>query len=383
MSLELQPGCNLQCGHCATHGTPQAHKHNNRLGAIDAAKLEALASEVFPHMTLLHLVGRGEPLMVSDKLWSQLVNEVIRNRLLLTIVTNGHFVERRITPDVMPSIDTLTVSIDGFSPDVFASNRGGASFERVIQGVRYYHELRKSISLPRRPKLCISWTLKRNNIEELPDFIRYIAQFEPDRFYMRHLLVCHDKDESESLLNYPDLSNRYLSEAYDLFVKMGIETDCPPLMSSTSAGKIKPAASVAEDDLEVQQSILQRGESCHYIHRTASLNASGRMTTCGIYHAKLVGTFNEESSFSSLWNGEVMRCVRRDINTPNEWDQCAKCWFRQSRYRSQRAERAKVSSFSLKNEAKFTKGAWDYRSPKRKSTSDIALVLDEQITHSL
>ena len=64
MSLELQPGCNLQCDHCATHGTPQAHNNNNRLGAIDAARLEALASEAFPHMTLLHLVGRGEPLMV-------------------------------------------------------------------------------------------------------------------------------------------------------------------------------------------------------------------------------------------------------------------------------------------------------------------------------
>ena len=365
MSLELQPGCNLQCGHCATHGTDKAHATNNRLGAIKMSHLKSLATEVFPHLTLLHLVGRGEPLMVSDALWEVLVGEAQQNRVFLTVVTNGYYIERRITPDVLPLIDTLTVSIDGLSPAVFASNRGGACLETVLKGVQYFHQLRKNACLPRRPKLCISWTLKRNNIAELPRFIKFMAQYEPDRYYMRHLLVCHDKDRSESLLEVPELANRYLAEAYALIAEQGAETDCPPLFNTGAKARNTPRdKAVGSPASPVERSHNGRDKICQYIHRTASIKAQGNMTTCGVYHAAKVGVFDEQKGFKALWNGDVMRSVRRDINTCNEWEQCKNCWFRESRYYSQRVERAVNSAYSLSNEADYSLDAWDYRKPK-------------------
>ncbi len=364
LSLELQPGCNLQCSHCATHGIEKAHAHNNRLGPIEPSRLQALANEVFPHLTLLHLVGRGEPLMVSDDLWNLLVNEARRNRLLLTIVTNGSFIERRITRDVLPLIDTLTISIDGFSPDVFASNRGGASFEKAIRVVRYYHDMRKSAGLPRRPKLCISWTLKKNNISELPDFVRFMEQFEPDRYYLRHLLVSHDKDKTQSLLNVPEIANRFLAEAYELMAKMDVETDCPPLIAKVVEQRQSNSSDEQIDTYGTQARTEDREKNCHYIHRTASIKSGGTMTTCAVYHAAAVGTFSEDDNFLSLWNGDTMRKLRRDINTPNEWNQCRNCWFRESHFKSQRLERANNGAYSLLQKTTFSEDAWDYRTPK-------------------
>lgn len=364
MSLELQPGCNLQCGHCATHGTNKAHATNNRLGAIKISNLKSLAAEVFPHLTLVHLVGRGEPLMVGDPLWEVLVDESQRNKVFLTIVTNGYYIERRITRDVLPLIDTLTVSIDGFSPAVFASNRGGACLETVLQGVQHFHELRKNACLPRRPKLCLSWTLKRNNIAELPQFIKFMAQYEPDRYYMRHLLVCHDKDQSESLLETPELANRYLAEAYDLIAEQGIETDCPPLFNTAPKGQ---NTSTNREDMSLGTTLRNGGGRdtvCQYIHRTASIKAQGNVTTCGVYHAAKVGIFDDEQGFKALWNGDVMQSVRRDINTSTEWGQCKNCWFRESRYYSQRNKRAVNSAYSLSSKTDYSTEAWDYRKPK-------------------
>lgn len=360
LGLEIQPGCNLVCGHCSSHGTDEVHSRHNRLGAIEGPRLQALADEVFPHLTMLNVVGRGEPLMVSDKLWGQLTSEARRNRVLLSFVTNGYFIERRITPEVLPLIDTLTVSIDGLHPDTFATNRGGASFDKVIAGVRHYHEMRKAASLPRRPKLCISWTLKKNNIAELPDFVRFMAQFEPDRYYMRHLLLFHEKDAGESLLDVPELANRYLAEAYDLFAKMGVETDCPPLFDTVvdTVEPVQSDAAAAEPpppEEEAQDFI------CTYLHRTGILLAGGEMSTCGVQYAAKVGDFGNGTSFESLWNGEIMRNVRRDINTPNEWDQCRNCWFRQSHYHAQRAARAAVTAYPMRRMTKFSRKAWDFR----------------------
>ena len=104
-----------------------------------------------------------------------------------------------------------------------------------------------------------------------------------------------------------------------------------------------------------------RDNICHYIHRTASIKAQGNMTTCGIYHARKVGDYDENTPFTQLWNGDVMTSVRRDINTENEWEQCKNCWYRESRYYSQREERLNNSAYSMTNEASFSEEAWDYR----------------------
>lgn len=374
LGIELQPGCNLVCGHCSSHGTAALHARHNRMGAIDGARLAKLAGEVFPHLTMVNVVGRGEPLMVSDALWADFAGHLARNRVMLSVVTNGYFIERRITPDLLPWIDTLTVSIDGLSPETFAANRGGASFDKVIAGVRHFHALRKAAGLPRRPKLCISWTLKKNNIREFPDFVRFMAQFEPDRFYARHLLLFHDKDAGESLLDSPELANRYLSEAYELMAEHGIETDCPPLFESVDAFP-RPAAVATESpaaDGDMPEELTggspgsgaggvpRQDLACVYIHRTGILLAGGEMSTCGVQYAAKVGDFGE-ASFMDLWNGEVMRNVRRDINTPAEWDQCRDCWFRQSRFHEQRSQRAQVAAYPLKRMTRFSRKAWDFR----------------------
>lgn len=360
LQLELQPGCNLTCGHCSSHGTDPVHDRHNRMGAITPERLEALAAEVFPHLTLVNLVGRGEPLMISDALWNSFIGGLARHRVLFTAVTNGYFIKRRITREVLPHLDTLTVSIDGFDPATFAANRGGASFEKVIDGVRHFHELRKSMNLARRPKLCISWTLKKNNIREFPEFVRFMAQFEPDRYYVRHLFLFHPKDAQDSLLDVPELANEHLAKAYALMAEQGVETDCPPLFDlavetfpapeGEKAHAAPPAAPAPAQD-----------RNCTYIHRSGSILANGEVVTCGVQYVATAGHLDGKVSFGDLWNGEVMRGVRRDINTPREWDQCRNCWIRQSRFHEQREERARGVRYKLDNLTRFSKKAWDFR----------------------
>lgn len=362
LSFELQPGCNLTCPHCSAHGSPPLHQHHNSLGEMDSALLAKMAHEVFPYLSSVCVVGRGEPLLASDKLWGELLGYLRRYRVLITIMTNGCFVERRITEEVLPLIDTLVVSIDGLTPATFAKNRRGASFEQVLAGVRRFHALRERLCLPRRPKLCISWTLKKNNIAEFPDFVRFIAALEPDRFGVRHLLLFHENQREESLLDMPETANRHLREAYELLAEHGIETDCPPLF------EVGPAAPGASDSADGQAAATcaaadggAHDRACIYIHRTGCFAAGGEMSTCGGPHVAHVGDLAAAPDFWSLWNGPTMQAVRRDLNTLNEWPQCRDCWYRQSRYHAQRQARAAGHAYSLSQGASFSREAWDFR----------------------
>jgi hypothetical protein len=73
LSVELTARCNLTCGHCSSHGEAELHRRYNRMPEMTLAHLDGLAEGVFPSLTAFGLVGRGEPLATTKKLWEALV----------------------------------------------------------------------------------------------------------------------------------------------------------------------------------------------------------------------------------------------------------------------------------------------------------------------
>ena len=229
LSLELTAGCNFQCSHCSSHGDEQEHRMNNRRLSFTREMLDKLAHEVFPYLTLVNLVGRGEPTMVPTDLWNRLFELCETYRVLLTCVTNGSFVKHRFDLEKLRQLDTLTFSIDGMTSEVFAANRGGADLGAFMDNLAHFQSLRRDPSLLRPPRLGLSWTLKRNNIEQFPDFIRFAIAADADLLYVRHLLLFRPDDAAQSLVDEPDLCNRYLSAGYALLKGTRIKLDVPPL----------------------------------------------------------------------------------------------------------------------------------------------------------
>ena len=229
LSVELTAACNLHCPHCSSHGDEATHRMNNRRESLSPALLESLGHEVFPYLTLINLVGRGEPMMVPLPFWNRLFELCERYAVLITCVSNGTFVRQRLDAAKMHLIDTLTLSIDGMTPDVFAENRRGADLATFKDNVSHYQRLCHASDLLRRPRLGFSWTLKRNNIEQFPDFIRFALDCDADLLYVRHLLLFRPSDAEQSLINEPALTNRYLAAGYALLQGHRMKLDVPPL----------------------------------------------------------------------------------------------------------------------------------------------------------
>jgi radical SAM protein with 4Fe4S-binding SPASM domain len=369
VSLELTPRCNLRCPHCSSHGTRELHKAHNARPEMSPHLFEKIAHELFPHITTLSLVGRGEPTMVSHALWAQCVKLVKLYGVKISCVTNGHFIKQRFTEDFLPYIDELCISIDGNSPEIHHTNRGGSSLIKVLENIAHFHNLRKNAQLARRPKLSFYWTLMTNNVDELAEFIRAAEKFQPDYYAIRHLVVFHDKDRELSLLGQPERTNLYLKEAYEELNRQGINFEAPPLMDESKNINRLPENIIAREPSNYQERTCDSlksidpnylSEQCTWMYRTGIISYNGEVTTCGKHYGELVGALDHDNSFNDVWNGMAMQSLRTSFNTPKMWQQCKECWLRELRWHSQRHTEGFDNHF-LDERASYTRAAWDYR----------------------
>ena len=362
LTFELTAACNLTCAHCSSHGDSGLHRFNNKLDELTVEKLEALAHEVFPSLSVISLVGRGEPLVLKEPLWQRFVELVTKYRVKLAITTNGYFLERRITPELLPLIDTINLSMDGVTPETFARNRGGADIERVWRNVGYYHDLRRSSGLARAPRLAFAWTLKRNNIAELPDFVRKIATFDADVLTARHMIIFFSAEKDQSLLLMPPAEvNQHLIAAYDFLQEFGIQRDCVPLFSEP----VDEAPVIAEEPATeaVTAPIALVSEPCMFIHSMPVIMAGGEVMACAVPHAAKAGNLGGTATFGEIWNGETLRDIRRTLNTEAEWPQCRTCSYREARVTSQRNLAAAGERYESEQKAVFSEESLNFAKP--------------------
>ena len=373
VSIELTPVCNLRCPHCSSHGMPHLHKHHNRQPEMPVQKLLRIAQETFPHVSVVSVVGRGEPTLASDALWNCLTAQLREHDVRLSCVTNGTRVRQRFDAALMPWVHELIFSMDGGTAATFEANRAGAKYETVVGNLRYYHELRNRVAQSRRPQLTISWTLKRNNVAELPDFVRWIAPFEPDLISLRHLVVFQDKERAESLLEHTAEANEALSEAYAELDRLGLRHESPPLMlapapadpapsctaSGTKAAPLAPAPRHLRES--VATPVALREPECNWMHRTAIIMADGEVITCGKHYGEQVGHLTDQTSLWDVWNGPKMHSLRDGFGQPHMWDQCKDCWLRELKWHSQREAKDLSRPYNLADGMDFSEAAWDYR----------------------
>jgi len=355
LSLELTARCNLRCPHCSSHGTPELDRRYNRMPEMAIPQFTALADEVFPSLTTVGLVGRGEPLLVSGRLWQALCDKLRQYQVRLTFVTNGVLVPKRVTGGILPFLETVHVSVDGGTVHTFAANRKGARLDQALDALRYLDKLRRTASLARRPRIGVSWTLMRNNVSELPGFVERATALGIDQLTVRHLLVFHEKDRDQSVVDRPDLCNEPLRSTYEILERNGVRSDCPPLCS-------EPDSSLAPSSRSVPVVLRQRQrDGCLFVRRTAVVHADGTVPTCSAPFAARAGSIDEASSFADIWNGSTLCSVRAALDTSQEWDQCRHCWYREGRYDSQRRSfDSRTERYGITDPDELTREAWSF-----------------------
>ena len=162
--------CNLACTHCP-------HKElikdpNYKHGFMQMALYKKIIDEVANYPgTIIRPFGDGEPLLHPQIVeMIRYVKEKGIRRIWLN--TNGLLLVENMSRALLEAgLDELEVSIDAASKEIYEKIRINSDFDRVIQNVLKYAELKKQI-LP-GAIVEVSFVETIDNIHEEKDFIRF------------------------------------------------------------------------------------------------------------------------------------------------------------------------------------------------------------------
>jgi MoaA/NifB/PqqE/SkfB family radical SAM enzyme len=179
LTLETSADCNLTCPMCPrAMGSPA-----NR--PMDAAVFAAV-QEVLAASRHLQLHGLGEPLM-SPVFWQVLDQLEPSDQRFIEVNSNGHLLTPKNIERLLDSpLSRLNLSLDAARPETYRRIRG-ASLDSVTAKIAALARRRQERGQA-TPALHINMTLMRENIDELPDFVRLAASLGVDAVDVWHLV---------------------------------------------------------------------------------------------------------------------------------------------------------------------------------------------------
>jgi spiro-SPASM protein len=273
IALELAAVCNLDCIMCPVPTTSRPKTLMEP--AVAQSVIDQLSVE---HGFVLLPQGFGETMLHAK--WAEIVGHAVAKGIRpIVMLTNGTLLtERNIDKLLELEIDFLVISIDGVTPETYASVRVGGNLEKVERNVRRLIEMRGARKSPR-----IALRIIRMN--ETKDQI--------DAFFERWQPLLREGDQI-NVNEYNDWSGR---------------------VEDHSVEGLHPA-------------VGERRTPCRMLWRNLSIHADGKVSACchDSEDELIVGDVRNES-VREIWNGDKLAELRR-IHNEGRFEQlpiCANC----------------------------------------------------------
>ena len=222
--IPLTQRCNLKCPMCPRQNS--VHLQNSDVSEDVLAPL----LEAAPHYVYAGLQGMGEPLLNPDifKIAAQFKRRIPSESVLAT-TTNGMF----LTPDASRKLidlglNSLVVSLDGASKDVFDSLRPGADFDVVTRNIAYATDYGRK-SGRKRLWFSANFVTHPENLEEIPAYMKLVHDLG-----IQAVAFIHMRDMKTGEIHTWDEEKlaALFKEARDLGERYGIRVVAPLIRSA-------------------------------------------------------------------------------------------------------------------------------------------------------
>jgi radical SAM protein with 4Fe4S-binding SPASM domain len=295
--------CNLRCPLCPT-GTGE---QGRRPGMLTYECFRQIIDRFAPFAYEVNLYNWGEPLLNKDIF--RMIEYAREKNLMPAMSSNLNTVRATDIENLArSSLEYLTVSLDGTTPDVYAHYRRGGKLELVMDNLRKLVELRRTGG---RKTPFIEWQfiVMKHNVHQLEDAKRLAREIGVDLLRFIPVGLPFEARDRAALRRdwYPDLGDP--SERQAGFQYQFLQT---------------PARS-----------------ACFYLYRSITINPDGRVSPCCIvYGEKNDFGHSLAGSVDELWNNERYQSARALFatrGTPTVDTICDRCHiFRQRAPRRRR-----------------------------------------------
>jgi radical SAM protein with 4Fe4S-binding SPASM domain len=319
--LQMEPvgQCNLRCEMC-----PIQFRNDGPLDGSPAFMNFDTFSTVldqFRQIDHLHLQGLGEPMM-HPRFFDMVALAAGRG---IRVTTNTNLTlssPKRAERCIDSGLKSIYVSIDGASPEVYASIRKGGRLSRVLQNIDDLNEARRrrNSSLP---NLSLVTVIMRRNLPELADLVRLAGGRGIKSMFVQHL--CHDFGESTLPADYLPMRD-FVDE----------ETLLHEDSSRVEASFAEAAAVARQLDVDLRLPSLQSGgfpqsmkgrERCDWPWRGAYVSYQGYVMPCCMISTPDRLNFGNVSSapLPVIWSGEDYDAFRDRLASDRPPEICRAC----------------------------------------------------------
>jgi len=168
-----------------------------------------------------HFVGAyAEPLM-NKELFAMLAHARAQGSRT-AVTSNATLLSRAFAEKLVDAgLGLLTVSLHGATKAVAEKIMRGADFDQVIANIRTLQQVKKEKGSA-TPVVQVNYVGQRDNVDDLPAFMRLAASLGIVTVHFVHLLVTTNVDASASLVQWPEQLTRAVRRAEAIAREVGV-----------------------------------------------------------------------------------------------------------------------------------------------------------------
>lgn len=140
--------------------------------------------------------GMGEPLLYNGV--CDMISLASRNGMRSELITNAVMLDAETSERLVKSgINTVWISMDGFSKEEYEKVRRGSLFERIISNIEDFNRTRQNT------KLGITFVMMKENLPELDKINEFADRYNVDLINLSHVIPCNELPENDSIYALP------------------------------------------------------------------------------------------------------------------------------------------------------------------------------------
>lgn len=279
----------------------------------------------FPKIERVVLHGVGEPMMVREL--PKMIRYLKSRGTYVLFNSNGTLLNRRKGEELVEAgLDELRISLDAAEPSVFKQVRGLDMFDQIVNNVRQFTQMQRERNL-KSPHLALFFTGLKENLSQLPAFVRLAHQLGVEEVYLQRLIYF---PEGQALARPESSLFEAMREEEDLLIREAEAIAGELGVRISASGATGARASLTKKVSGQPWSLCRRPWTLMYF------TAHGRAIPCCIAPFSMRGYDNftlgdaTQDDLREIWNGKRYQIFRRRLLSDDPHPACANCGLRWS-----------------------------------------------------
>jgi len=314
--LETTSRCNLRCRGCVLHRGSWEPQRDLSLEEL------IMICDQLPKIERVALHGIGEPIL--NKELPNMIQHLKDRKAFVFFNSNGILLDEICQNQLIDTgLDELRISLDASSSTGYKSVRNSDKFDLIVDNLRTFSERIKALDVS-HPKLSLWYLGTRENISELPDFVRLAATLDITEVYLQRLVYFQDDEghglarSEKTLMDSNAAVMELIHESYEIAKRSGVQFNASGLgnpLESLQTGSRNPSP----------------WSRCYRPTTLMYITANGNVLPCCIspfstsdYDSIILGNVFD-NSLAEIWSGHRYRAFRKKRQTENPPKCCRGC----------------------------------------------------------